>query len=65
MQPVPKLDPSTRPQVLDTSFADPGGVYPLRIAADPELYGLLRRRMAEFEEELSPRGARSSSGGDS
>lgn len=39
-------------KVLDGSFADPQGEYSRRIAAQPQLYGLVRRRMAEYEGEL-------------
>lgn len=39
-------------RVLDTSFADPGSEYNRRIAAQPELFGTLRARLAEFAAEL-------------
>ena len=42
-------------KVLDSSFADPQGPYPRRIAEQPHLYGLVKKRMAEFWAELSPR----------
>ena len=45
--------PARRLQVLTQCFADPGGLYPARIAAQPELYGRIRRRLAEYNLQAS------------
>lgn len=40
--------------VLDKSFADESGAYSQRIAGQPELYGLVRSRMAQYADYLRP-----------
>lgn len=39
-------------RVLDAEFADPNGNFPKRMAEQPELYGFVADRMAEFVDEL-------------
>lgn len=41
-------------RVLDEQFSDPAGEYPRRIAQQPALYGLARRRMESYPAELAP-----------
>ena len=50
-------------KILDSAFADPLGEYSRRIAAQPELYGLIDARMAEFAEELAATGEAAGHGG--
>lgn len=42
-------------KVLATAFKDgEHGVFPQRVREQPTLYGLVERRMKEYEEELKP-----------
>lgn len=40
--------------MLDSSFADPEGVYSQRIRAQPQLYGLVQRRIGGLAHLLAP-----------
>lgn len=40
--------------VLDASFASPTSPYAARIAANPQLYGLVRTRLEQYAAELQP-----------
>lgn len=38
--------------MLDNKFSDPEGIFPQRIAQQPELYGMVDKRMEDFKDEL-------------
>lgn len=40
-------------KVLDKAFQEPDGEYPKRVRDQPELYGLVAERMAEFADQLT------------